>query len=194
VAVHGSIARGDVREDSDIDTIILEPPQPSLVELALERAGYRIVGKYIVMATPHYVPKVYLVLDYNEEQVVSYPLARLRPREREFYRWGGELGLEGVRAGRRVPGVNKNLSLIIPTSTGHVEIPVPGNEEYTARILGVSIDTVRERVEVLSRRRRIGRTGVFIEEEVHPDMPVEAAIRDLARRNPYFRRALKESI
>ncbi len=189
--VHGSIARGDVSESSDIDAVVLVPPIPSMVEIALERARYRIVEKVIVQATPHYIPKVYLYLDYSEEQVVSYPLAPLRSREREFYRWGGELDLEGIRGNRRVPGVNKDLLLIVPTERGHRTIPVIGHEEYVASTLGISIDTVRERVEILTRRREVGRTGVFLKEEVPPDVPIEAAIRDLARRNPFFRRALR---
>ena len=191
VIVHGSIARGDVKESSDIDAVILVPPMPGMVEIVLERAGYRIVEKVIVQATPHYIPKVYLYLDYSEEQVVSYPLAPLRPREREFYKWGGELDLAGLKAGRRVPGVNKDLLLVMPSARGHRTLPVPGNEEYVASILGISIDTVRERVEVLTRRREIGRTGVFLKENIPPDVPIEAAIKDIARRNPFFRRALR---
>lgn len=188
--VHGSIARGDVTPESDIDVIIPQPVPPGLVELALERAGYRPVRRLIVQATPSYVPKVYFVLDYREEMVVSVPLAPLRPREREFYKWGGELGLEGIAGGKRVPGVNKELLLIIPTPTGHIEAEIEGIEGLVARILGISIETVLERTRILTRRKEHGRTGVYIEQEIPPGEPVEEAIRRLAEKNKFFRRAV----
>ena len=188
VVVHGSIARGDVREDSDIDVVILEPVPPSMVELLLEKAGYRVYYREIVQATPGCVPKVYYYLDEREEKVVSHPLARLRPREREFYKWGGELDYKGLARNVRVPGVSKELRLIIPTPRGHVEVEVEGNEHLVARIVGVSIETVLERVRVLTRRREHGRTGVFLKVEVPPGMSVEETVERLRRENPYFRR------
>lgn len=186
VIVHGSIARGDVRPGSDVDVVVLEPVPPSMVELALERAGFQVVYREIVMATPGNTPKAYFYLDHEGERVVSVPLAPLQPREREFYRWGGELGPQGLREGRRVPGVSKDLLLIIPTERGHVEVEVEGNEHLVARIVGVSIETVEERVRVLTRRRRHGRTGVFVKAQVPPGVPVEQVVGELARRNPYF--------
>lgn len=191
LVVHGSVARGDVDEDSDVDVAILEPVPPGIVEYALTSAGMKPVAKLIVQATPSNTPKAYFILDYREERVVSVPLAPLGPREREFYRWGGELGIRGLREGARVPGVDKRLMLIKPTERGHVEMSVKGNEGYVARLLGISVDTVLERVRVLTRRREHGRTGVFVKEEVDPETPVEEAVRDLAKRNPIFRRALK---
>ena len=188
VVVHGSIARGDVREDSDIDVVLLEPVPPSMVELLLEKAGYRVYYREVVQATPGYVPKVYYYLDEREEKVVSHPLARLRPREREFYKWGGELDYEGLARGKRVPGVSKELRLIIPTPSGHVEMEVEGNEHLVARIVGVSIETVLERVRVLTRRREHGRTGVFLKVEVPPGVSVEETVERLRGENPYFRR------
>ena len=186
VIVHGSIARGDVKPSSDVDVVVVEPVPPSLVELALERAGYQVVYREIVMATPGNTPKVYFYLDHEGEKVVSVPLAPLQPREREFYRWGGELDYRGLSTGRRVPGVSKDLVLIIPTPRGHVEVEVEGNEALVARIVGVSLETVRERLRVLTRRRRHGRTGVFVKAEVPPGVPVEQVVEELARRNPYF--------
>ncbi len=194
VIVHGSIARGDVREDSDIDIVVLEPVVPGLLEYYLTSRGYRIYSKEIIQATPSYIPKVYVYLDPYEEIVVSYPLAPLRPREREFYKWGGELTLKELLNNKRVPGVNKDLYLIIPVEKGHTMIPVPGNEEYTAKILMVSIDLVRERVSVLTRRRIHGRTGVFLKVELGPDEPIESVIKELANKNPFFRRALRNTL
>jgi len=188
--VFGSVARGDVRPGSDVDVVILDPAPPYLVELAIERAGLRAYSKQIVQATPSYVPKAYIYLDPDEELVVSFPLAMMRPREQEFYRWGGLLDAKGVLEGRRVPGVNKELIAIIPTPRGHVEVPVAGHEGEVARLLRVSMDIVRERLSVLGRRREVGRTGTFIKEEVPPDEPIEEAVRRLAERNEFFRRAV----
>jgi predicted nucleotidyltransferase len=185
---HGSIARGDVDRDSDVDVVIVDPPSPSLVELTLERGGFRVRWKEIVQATPAYTPKVYLYLDYEGLLVVSYPLAHLRPREREFYKWGGECTLEDLRRGVRVPGVDKRLKLIEPTERGHRESPVIGREGYVARLLGISVETVMERVRVLTRRREHGRTGVFLKVELNPEDSVEEAVARVARENPAFRR------
>ncbi len=191
VVTHGSIARGDVSEDSDIDVVVLEPVPPSILELHLERRGLKIVGKELIQATPSYTPKVYFYLDYAEERVVSLPLARLKPREREFYKWGGEIDVTGLKRSVRVPGVNKDLLLIVPTSYGHVEYPVEGREHEVARILGISIETVLERMRVLGRRREHGRTGVFLKVEIEPETPVEEIIRKLKNENPAFRRQVQ---
>ncbi|MEM4681576.1 MAG: nucleotidyltransferase domain-containing protein, partial [Acidilobaceae archaeon] len=43
--VHGSVARGDVSENSDSDVLVINPVPPLLVELALERAGYKAKRK-----------------------------------------------------------------------------------------------------------------------------------------------------
>ncbi|MEN2999056.1 MAG: nucleotidyltransferase domain-containing protein [Acidilobaceae archaeon] len=187
--VHGSVARGDVREESDVDVAILDVPNPTIVELMLERAGLRVVKREIVQATPSYVPKVYLYLRWDEREVVSYPLAPLRKREREFYKWGGECTLEDLERGRRVPGVDKRLLLIEPTERGHLESPVEGREDYVARLLDISPETVRERVRVLTRRREHGRTGVFLKAELGEET-VEEAVERLSRENSAFRRII----
>jgi len=191
LVTHGSIARGDVSVDSDVDVVILDPPNPSLVELTLEKGGFKVRWKELVQATPTYTPKVYLYLDYKGLLVVSYPLARLRPREREFYKWGGECTLDDLRKGVRTPGVDKRLKLIEPTDRGHRESPVIGREGYVARLLGISVETVIERVRVLTRRREHGRTGVFLKVELNPEDSVEEAVARVARENPMFRRRLE---
>ncbi len=187
---HGSIARGDVSRDSDIDIVIVDPPNPSLVELILENNGFKVKWKEIIQATPTYTPKVYLYLDYEGLLVVSYPLARLGPREREFYKWGGECTLEDLRKGVRVPGVDKRLMLIEPTNWGHRESPVIGREGYAAKLLGISIETVIERVRVLTRRKEHGRTGVFLKVELNSEESVEETVIRIARENPLFRKRL----
>lgn len=187
--VFGSVARGDVNPDSDVDVVILEPAQPYLVELALDSARLRPFRKEIVQATPSYVPKAYIYLDPEEEVVVSFPLARMRPREHEFYRWGGVLDVKGVEGNARVPGVNKSLTVIVPTPWGHVQFPVRGHEGQVVRLLGVSMDVVVERLRVLGRRREVGRTGTFLKVDVPPEEPLEEAISRLRERSEFFRRA-----
>lgn len=190
--VYGSIARGDVHEGSDIDVMLPYPVAPYMVELALEEQGYRISHKLVVQATPGSTPKAYIFLDSEERRSVSYPLAYLQEREYEFYRFGGLLDGHGLEADTRVPGVSKQLVLIEPTLRGHRESPVIGRESEVARILGVSVETVLERVRVLSRRDAVGRTGVFVKLQLGPEDSVEEAARMEARRNPHFRRILLE--
>ena len=190
--IHGSIARGDVDENSDVDVFIPHPVPSYRVELALEMAGFKPYKKFIVQATPHHTPKAYIALDEKELQMVSFPLAKLTPREQEFYKFGGMIDLEGVENNVRVPGVDKRLILIEPTPRGHKESPVIGRESEVARIVGVSIDIVLERVRVLSRRDEIGRTGVFVYYELVDDESFEEALSKLAKENPFLRRVLRE--
>ena len=187
--VHGSVARGDVRPTSDVDVFVPDPPSSPVVEAALELAGFRPVRRLLVQATPAYVPKAYIELD--ERTCVSFPLARMRPVEREFYAFGGMLDLEGLRAGLRVPGVDKRLMLIQPTPEGHVESSILGREAEVARLLGISVQTVMDRVRALLRRDEVGRTGVFVKRELAPDESFEAVLADLAARNPAVRRRLR---
>ncbi|MEM0341067.1 MAG: nucleotidyltransferase domain-containing protein [Acidilobaceae archaeon] len=188
--VHGSVARGDVSENSDIDVFVINPVPPLLVELALERAGYKAKWKEIVQATPSSTPKAYIYLDDKGLLVVSLPLGTCSKTEREFYKWGGEASLEDLEKDRRVPGVDKRLMLIEPTPTGHKESPVVGRETYVAKVLNISVETVLERVRVLTRRREHGRTGVFIKKVIDASTPIEEAVMKLSEENQYFRRKI----
>jgi len=187
--VHGSIARGDVSEKSDIDVFLPDASSSFMIESALENAGISINRRIIVQATPLYAVKGYVEID--EQQCVSFPLLKLRPSERFFYKFGGEATLEMLRDNVRVPGVDKRLMLIEPTQEGHVENTIVGQEEKVARLLGISVDTVWERVHTLLRRDEVGRTGVFIEKELSPDETFEMALKELAEKNPAVRRRLK---
>jgi len=187
--VHGSIARGDVSEKSDIDVFLPDASSSFMIESALEKAGISVSRRVIVQATPLYAVKGYIEID--EQQYVSFSLLKLRPSERFFYKFGGEATLEMLRDNVRVPGVDKRLMLIEPTQEGHVESTVVGREEKVARLLGISVDTVRERVHTLLRRDKIGRTGVFIEKEMSTDETFEMALKKLAEKNPAVRRRLR---
>ncbi len=184
--VYGSLARGDVRPDSDVDVVILQPVNPAVIESLYLMRGLEIIKKVIVQATPSYTPKLYLWFDVEGRNVVNFPLARLRSRELEFYRFGGILDDSGVEGGKRVPGVDKRLMLIIPTEEGHRGECILGREGYVSKILGVSESLVRERISVLTRRESHGRTGVFLEHVVEGD--VLEAVRILSRRNKFFRK------
>jgi len=187
--VHGSIARGDVSETSDIDIFLPNPPSSFTVETALERSGVPVNRRIVVQATPLYALKGYIEID--KQRCVSFPLVKLRPVEKDFYKFGGEATLSMLRKDVRIPGVDKRLMLIEPTQEGHVESAVVGREEEVANLLGVSINTVLDRVHALLRRDEVGRTGVFIERELSPNETFELVLKKLADQNPAVRRRLK---
>jgi predicted nucleotidyltransferase len=187
--VHGSIARGDVSETSDIDVFLPSPPSSFVIETSLERSGFRVCQRTIVQATPFYALKGYIGLD--SQASLSFPLVKLRPVEKDFYRFGGEATISTLKENRRVLGVDKRLMLIEPTKQGHIESAVVGREEEAANLLGVSLNTVLDRVHALLRRDEIGRTGVFIERELAPDETFEQAMKKLADQNPAVRRRTK---
>lgn len=187
--VHGSIARGDVSETSDIDIFLPDPPSSFFIETTLERSGVPVNRRIVVQATPLYAVKGYIEID--KQRCISFPLAKLRPVEKDFYKFGGEASLSMLRKDVRVPGVDKRLMLIEPTSEGHVESAVVGREEAVANLLGVSLNTVLDRVHALLRRDEVGRTGVFIERELSPDETFELVLKKLADQNPAVRRRLK---
>ncbi len=96
VIVHGSIARGDVKKDSDIDIFIAEPQNSFLVETALQKSNVPINARLLVQATPSYAIKAHIEVD--EKTSVSFPLTPLRRVEREFYRFGGEVNIHQLKA------------------------------------------------------------------------------------------------
>jgi len=187
--VHGSIARGDVTEKSDIDIFIPTQPSSFIVETALEKFMTPINRRLVVQATPAYAMKAYVEIDENTS--VSFPLMKMRRVEREFYRFGGEATLKDLRNNCRVCGVDKCLMLIEPNEKGHRESTIVGKEEEVAKLLKISTETVLDRVHALLRRDKIGRTGVFIEKELANGETFEIALKKLADQNPAVRRRLK---
>ena len=187
--VHGSIARGDISTKSDIDVFMPNLHSSFLLENALEHEGFSINRRFIVQATPSYAMKGYIEID--KQRSVSFPLMKLRSVERDFYKFGGKIDLAILKKNLRVKGVDKRLMLIEPTSTGHIESTIVGREQTVASLLGVSIETVLDRVHALLRRDKVGRTGVFIEKELLDNETFEMVLRQLADQNPAVRRRLK---
>jgi predicted nucleotidyltransferase len=187
--VHGSIARGDVNKNSDIDVFIAEPQSSFLVETALEKEHVQVNTRLLIQATPNYAMKAYI--EIGARASVSFPLMRMRRVEREFYKFGGEVNLNQLKAGTRVAGVDKRLMLIEPTTKGHVESSIIDCEETAAKRLGVSAETVLDRVHALLKRDEVGRTGVFIKRELALDETFEMAMKKLADENPAVRRRMK---
>lgn len=186
---HGSIARGDVSAKSDIDVFIPIPTASFIIEMALEDANLPISRRFLVQATPFYVVKGHIELD--EHRSVSFPLAKLRSVERGFYKFGGEITLPILELNRRVLGVDKRLLLIEPTERGHVESTIVGREEVVAKLLNIGVDAVMDRVKALSRRDKIGRTGVFIKRELAPHESFELVLRELVNKIPAVRRRVE---
>jgi len=186
---YGSIARGDVSKSSDIDVFIPEPTSSVAVEMALERADIRPRRRVLVQATPSYALKA--CLEIEELVSVSVPLVKLKRSEREFYKFAGEIVLEQIESGKRVPGVDKRLMLIEPASSGHVETSIIGRESYVSKLLGVSSQIVNERVRILMKRDKVGRTGIFLERDLSSDETFESIVREIARTSPALRRRLE---
>lgn len=173
--IYGSVARGDVRRESDIDVVILDCSlPPSLIEDMLSGELGEPYYREIIQASPRSVPKCHI--HFDEELVVSIPLGTVRMKEREFYKFGGRIGLEEVRNGIRVPGVNKELKLIYPTPSGHLLLPVVGHESAVAKILGIDEASVKERVKVLTKRRVVGKTGLYANYRLMPGESIEEAL------------------
>jgi hypothetical protein len=177
-----------VSRKSDIDIFIPAQVSSFVVETALEKAGVSVNRRLVVQATPTYAMKAYIEID--ETTSVSFPLMRLRKVEREFYKFGGEADFESLRKGLRMPGVDKRLMLIEPTAKGHRESTIVGSEEHAAKMLGISVETVLDRVHALLRREEVGRTGVFIKKELFTGETFEMVLQRLAEKNPAVRRRL----
>lgn len=185
---YGSIARGDVNEKSDIDIFIPLTIPSYKVEIALD--GFEVLEKRIVQATPNYAIKGEFVL--SDDTSVSFPLVRMKPREMDFYKFGGCVDYDCIRKGLRVPGVDKRLVLILPTASGHKEIPLTDmHPSSVARMLEISAEIVFERIRVLTRRREVGRTGIFLSEIIPVNESFESALITIASRNPAVRRRLE---
>ena len=190
--VIGSVARGDVRKDSDIDIVIPYHIPTFRVEETIMRAGFRIYHKEVTQPTPLHAVKAHIYIE--EKLSITIPLTDLSKKELEFYKFAGMLGLKNLERGERAPGVNKRLLAVIPTSKGHIEFSIINKEIQVAKILNIELDIVRERIDMLTRRDEIGRTGIYFKLAVPPEESIEYFVRKNALRNPILRNRLKELI
>ncbi|OLD12771.1 MAG: hypothetical protein AUI93_02260 [Crenarchaeota archaeon 13_1_40CM_3_52_10] len=188
---HGSVARGDVDDKSDVDVLIPSNVNTQLVEATLENAGFTIFSREIAQATPSHSPKAHIQLDVEQTTSVTVPLTPFRSLELEFYAFGGKVTLPELKANVRSPGCTKKLILIEPTTEGHFESPVVGRESEVAGILGVSVGIVMERVRVLTRRDTIGRTGMYLRTPVRDGESFEEVLQARVDSDPALRRTLR---
>ena len=188
---HGSVARGDVDDKSDVDVLIPSNVNTQLVEAALESGGFTIFSKEIAQATPSHSPKAHLQLDAEQTTSVTVPLTPFRSLELEFYAFGGKVTLPELKSSIRTPGCTKKLILIEPTAEGHFESPVVDRENEVARLLGVSVAIVTERVRVLTRRDTIGRTGMYLRIPVRDGESFEEVLQARVDSDPALRRTLR---
>jgi hypothetical protein len=188
VMVHGSIARGDVDAYSDIDIIIPYVIPSHKVEAALTLKNFTIYSKKMSQATPNHTIKAHLYLDPLEKTSVTFPLIPFKDLELEFYKFGGLATLNDLIANVRVSGCTKKLTFIEPTLKGHKEFSIIGREREIAKKLNINIDTVNERIRVLTRRDKIGRTGVFLDKKLRLEESFEYALKELMDNNPAIRR------
>jgi predicted nucleotidyltransferase len=188
--VHGSVSRGDITKQSDVDIYIPQVVPSFTVELALEQEGYQIISRELVHATPFHAIKAHIHLQNNA--VVTFPLTNPAPIELEFYQFGGSLTRSSLKNKKRVPGVDKRLVLIEPNTQGHTEMPVVGNEVITAKKVGVSLKIVQERLRILMRRDEVGRTGVYLKRQLATNDTFEALLKVIGDRDPVVRRRLQK--
>jgi predicted nucleotidyltransferase len=189
--VIGSIARGDVHRDSDIDLIFPYVLSPFKIEYILSLNGFDIYFREIIMATPNDSLKMYIYL--SELESISFPLSKLDKKAFEFYDFGGKINYRQLKEGIRLPGIDKRLVLIEPLDNGHRETSIIGKEHIVAKKVNVSLDTVLEREKVLLKREKMGKTGVFLKRQIDIGESSEEVLKQLARNKRIVRKKLQES-
>jgi predicted nucleotidyltransferase len=189
--VYGSIARGDVHESSDIDITFIKKIPSFQVEYILHKNGYENYFREIIMATPLDSLKLYIHL--SELESITVPITKFERNVFEFYNFGGKITLNELQADNRVAGIDKRLVLIKPNQYGHEETSIIGNEALAAKQVGVSITTVNERIKVLLRREKYGRTGVYLKQILQLNESTEEVIKQLAKKKTIVRKKLLKS-
>jgi len=186
--IYGSIARGDVHNDSDIDIVLIQLIAPYQIEIILEKNGFNNYFREIIMATPTDTLKLYIYL--NELESITIPLSKFDKKSREFYDFGGKIKLNQVKNSIRVPGIDKRLVLIQPITDGHEEYSIIGNEHLAAKQLNVSIDLINERKKILLKREKVGKTGVFLKRPIAMRETTELVLKKLANEKSIVRKKL----
>ena len=186
--LHGSIARGDAHETSDIDIVFFYGVSPFQIEFILHKNGIDNYFREIIMATPLDSIKLYIHL--SELENITIPLSKLDKKTMEFYDFGGKIDLNQLKLDARVAGIDKRLVLIKPNSKGHEEFSIIGDEANAVKEIGISIDTLIERKKVLLRREKFGRTGVFLKRKLQVNETTEEILKKLADKKSIIRKKL----
>jgi hypothetical protein len=186
--LYGSIARGDIHTDSDIDIVLIQLIAPYQIEIILDKNGFNNYHREIIMATPGDTLKLYIYL--TELESITIPLSKFDKKSREFYDFGGKINLNQIKNSIRVPGIDKRLVLIQPVSDGHEEYSIIGNEHLAAKQLNVSIEVINERKKVLLKREKFGKTGVFLKRPIEMNETIEDVLKKLANKKSIVRKKL----
>lgn len=185
---YGSIARGDINLSSDSDIIIDPSPTYKYEELLKNKWSSRS----IIQATPYQGPKI--IYQLNEQISLTVPFTTLSQRESEFINFGGSLSLPKFQNGEYSPGINKQLMLVeVQDKKGYSfkyisikNIPI----HLVARKVNTGVETILERIRVLSKRDEIGRTGLYVNHMLQEGEQPEEVLRKLANEKPSLRKIL----
>jgi predicted nucleotidyltransferase len=188
--IYGSIARGDVDEESDVDVFIEQVVNPALLETIVEKHLGGWVKRTVIQATPGYVVKGYIYID--ELVSISFPLIEMLPNEAEFYSIAGKLSYGEVLENKRCGGMNKSMMIIIPVEDGHMEFPARQDPDLAAKLIGVDPKALRERLHVLEKRKEHGRTGTYVEVELDEGSTFTQVLKTIINENPILRRRLNK--
>jgi predicted nucleotidyltransferase len=186
--VHGSVARGDVTSTSDIDVFIpynVSSFRFDLIDL------FTNAERRIIMGTPNSNIKGLITLSDNIS--VSFLLTPPTEREVEFYKFSGSVYLTDIQTNKFVPGVTKQLLLIEPVNNGYWYSSILANKKRAINCLQISQQMIDERIRVLTRRDKIGRTGKFLDHLLSPDDNFEQTLHHLSSQNVIIRRKLQRS-
>ncbi|TFG23497.1 MAG: DNA polymerase subunit beta [Promethearchaeota archaeon] len=186
--IYGSIARGNVHQDSDIDIVFTDQIPSYQIEFILGKNGFKNYFREILMATPLDSLKLYIYL--SELECITVPLSKLEKKTVEFYDFGGKINLSQLKSEIRVPGIDKRLVLIRPNIKGHEEVSIIGNESTVAKEVGISLNIINERIKVLLRREKYGRTGVFLKRSIEMGESTEDVLKKLANKKSIVRKKL----
>ncbi|MFX1239276.1 MAG: nucleotidyltransferase domain-containing protein [Promethearchaeota archaeon] len=186
--LYGSIARGNVHRNSDIDIIFLNEVPSFQIELALEMNGFKNYLREIIIATPQDSIRLYIHL--SDLECITVPLTKMAKETLQFYDFGGKINLARLKNHERIPGIDKRLVFIRPTAKGHEEKSIIDNEHIIARELGINIKTINQRKKILLKREKQGRSGVFFKHRIEKDEITEEVLNRLSRRHSLIRKKL----
>ncbi len=186
--IHGSIARGDVHQGSDIDIHIPYLISSFRLELLEE---FIKADRRIIMGTPNSTIKGLFTIDTYIS--LTFPLTSPTEREIDFYRFSGLIYSKELIDSVRVPGVTKKLVFIEPNPEGYYYSSLLRFKKRAMKCLNVSQRIIDERIRVLTRRDKIGRTGLLLDYSLPPDMNFEQALHHLSSQNPIIRNKISRS-